>query len=368
MAVNFEDLIESSDINEEVRTSIVEAWESRLAEAREELTAELREEFAQRYEHDKGLIVEAVDGFIKERVEAEIAELAEDKAKLAEERVAYKKAVSEHAKKLEQFVAGQLAKEVNELRADRTNVQSHVSKLDDFVVEQLASELKEFHADKQALVEQRVKMISEGKKQLAESKADFIKKAADKVETVVNKIVKENVAQFRDDITAARENDFGRRIFESFANEYRSSYLNESSAVKDLQKEIAKVKQELAESNAVAEAKAEAVALTESKLRVAEDRYSRKEKMDELLKPLAKGKKEIMVDLLESVKTENLEKQFNKYLPSVLDGETLKEDRKPLTESVTKEHTGNKDVQPSTEDEQGIVEINEIRKLAGLSN
>ena len=48
--------------------------------------------------------------------------------------------------------------------------------------------------------------------------------------------------RFRDDITAARENDFGRRIFESFANEYRSSYLNENSAVKDLQKEIAEVK------------------------------------------------------------------------------------------------------------------------------
>jgi hypothetical protein len=369
MAVNFKDLIESSDMNEEVRTSIVEAWESRLAEAREELTAELREEFAQRYEHDKGLIVEAVDGFIKQRVEAEMLELAEDKQAVVQERVAYKKAVSEHSVKLEKFVAEQLAKEVKELRADRTNVQSHVTKLDDFVVEQLSSELKEFHADKQALVEQKVKMVREGKKQLAESKADFIKRAADKVETVVNKIVKENVATFRDDITAARENDFGRRIFESFANEYRSSYLNESSEVKDLQKEIAEVTKQLAESKTEVEAKAEATAITESKLRVAEDKYARKEQLDSLLKPLAKGKKEIMVDLLESVKTENLEKQFNKYLPSVLDGEsTPKEDRKPLTESVRQEHTGNKSVQPSTEDEQGIVEIDEIRKLAGLSN
>ena len=74
MAEKFEDLIESSELNEEIRNSIVEAWESRLSEAREELTAELREEFAQRYEHDKGLIVEAVDGFIKERVEAELEE------------------------------------------------------------------------------------------------------------------------------------------------------------------------------------------------------------------------------------------------------------------------------------------------------
>ena len=369
MAEKFEDLIESSELNEEIRNSIVEAWESRLSEAREELTAELREEFAQRYEHDKGLIVEAVDGFIKERVEAEMAELAEDKQKVAEERVTYKKAVSEHAKKLEKFVAEQLAKEVKELRADRTNVQDHVTKLDNFVVEQLAGELKEFHEDKQALVEQKVKMVREGKKQLAESKADFIKKAADKVETVVNKIVKENVAQFRDDITAARENDFGRRIFESFANEYRSSYLNESSDVKDLEKQIAEVKKQLEESKAEVEAKAEATKLTESKLRIAEDKYARKEQLDTLLKPLAKGKKEIMVDLLESVKTENLEKQFNKYLPSVLDGETLpKESRRPLTESVTSEHTGDKNVQTSTEDEQDIVEIENIRKLAGLSN
>ena len=40
--------------------------------------------------------------------------------------------------------------------------------------------------------------------------------------------------------------------------------------------------------------------------------------------PLGKEKKEIMYDLLESVKTENLDKQFEKVLPPVLDGETPK--------------------------------------------
>ena len=369
MAEKFEDLIESSDLNEEIRSSIVEAWESRLTEAREELTAELREEFAQRYEHDKGLIVEAVDGFIKERVEAEMIELAQDKQAVAEERVAYKKAAGQHSKKLEKFVAEQLAKEVKELRNERTQVGEHVSKLDDFVVEQLSGELKEFHEDKQALVEQKVKMVTAGKRALSEAKRDFIKRAADKVEATVNTIVTENVKQFRDDITAARENDFGRRIFESFANEYRSSYLNETSDVKDLEKTIAEVKEQLEEANKAAEANADATKLVESKLNVANDKYSRKETMDSLLKPLAKSKKEIMVDLLESVKTENLEKQFNKYLPSVLDGESQsKESRKPLNESVTSEHTGDKNVQPSAEDEQDIVEIENIRKLAGLSN
>ena len=138
MAEKFEDLIQLANLTKKFQVS---EWESSTKP--EELTAELREEFAQRYEHDKGLIVEAVDGFIKERVEAEMIELAEDKQKVAEERVAYKKAVSEHSKKLEKFVAEQLAKEVKELRDERNAVSEHVSKLDDFVVEQLSGELKE---------------------------------------------------------------------------------------------------------------------------------------------------------------------------------------------------------------------------------
>ena len=139
--------------------------------------------------------------------------------------------------------------------------------------------------------------------------------------------------------------------------------MDTKGVIKKPQKEAAPV-----EPKEEVEAKAEATKLVESKLNVANDKYARKETMDNLLKPLGKGKKEIMVDLLESVKTENLEKQFNKYLPSVLDGEAPKEARKPLTESVTSEHTGDKNVQPSTEDEQGVVEIENIRKLAGLSN
>ena len=103
MAVNFNELLEGTELSEEVRGSIQEAWESKLSEARESMTAELREEFAQRYEHDKGLIVEAMDNFISTRVEAEIAELAEDRKALAEQQVKYRKAVSEHAKLLDQI-------------------------------------------------------------------------------------------------------------------------------------------------------------------------------------------------------------------------------------------------------------------------
>jgi len=369
MAVTFTDLLEGTDLTSEVKEALQEAWEAKVSEAKEELTAELREEFAQRYEHDKGKIVEAIDNFVTEKVTAEIADIAEEKNSLAADRVKYRKAISEHAKLLDKFVTQMVAKEVKDLRADRSNVQEHVSKLDEFVTESLATEIAEFHEDKKSLVEQKVKMVREGKKQLAEAKRDFISKAAGKVEQTINRVISEEVKSFRNDITKARENDFGRRIFESFANEYQSSYLNESKEIKTLQRTLADVETKLNEANKRIEASSEATKLTESKLRIAEDRYARKEKLNELMSPLGKEKREIMSDLLESVKTEKLEESFNKYLPSVLDGETPRA-KKTLSESVKKEHTGDKATAPKAEandETNNVVELDYIKKLAGLS-
>lgn len=368
MAVTFNELLEGTGLSNEARVSIQEAWESRLTEARNEISAELREEFSQRYEHDKSLIVEAVDNFITNKVSAEMAELAEDKKSLAQEKVKYRKAVREHAKLLDGFVTKLVAKEVKELRADRSRVAEHVAKLDNFVTEQLAEELKEFHEDKKALVEQKVKMVREGKRQLAEAKKNFINKAANTVKSTINRVIREEVKTFRNDITAARENDFGRRIFEAFAGEFGTSHLNEAKAIKKVQKQLAEVEKKLAESVAQIAAREGAIKLTESKLRAAEDRYARKEKLDSLLRPLGREKKDIMLDLLESVKTEKLEESFKKYLPSVLDNKPNKT-KTALKESVVKEHTGDKKTPVKTEadDNADVVELDIIRKLAGLS-
>jgi Mn-dependent DtxR family transcriptional regulator len=369
MTVNFTELLENAELTEDVKSALQEAWEGKISEAREELTAELREEFAQRYDHDKSQIVEAVDNFISEKVEAEISAIVEEKTALASDRVKYHKAISEHSKVLDKFVTEMVAKEVKELRADRDRTSQHVAKLDNFVAEQLATELSEFHEDKKSLVEQKVKMVREGKKQLAEAKKDFIKKAADKVENVVNGVIVNEVKSFRDDITKARENDFGRRIFEAFANEFGMSHLNEAKEIKKIQKEIAEMETKLNESKQVIAQKEDTVKLTESKLRIAEDTMNRKETLNSLMAPLGKEKKEIMSDLLESVKTSKLEESFNKYLPSVLDGESPRV-KKTLSESVTSEHTGNKATVITEADDKSaddIVEIDMIRKLAGLS-
>lgn len=368
MAVKFNELLEGAGLSEEARVMIQEAWESRLAEAKEELTAELREEFAQRYDHDRGLIVEAVDKFVSEQVAVEMSEFVEDKKALAAERVKYRRAISEHAKLLDRFVTEMVSKEVRELRSDRSRVAEHVGKLDEFVAEQLAQELKEFHQDKRALVEQKVKMVREGKRQLAEAKKDFIKRAVSAVEKTVNTVIAEEVKQFRSDITSARENDFGRRIFEAFALEYNTSYLNEAKEIKRYQKAMAEMSQQLKEAKQEVDKAHVAVQQTQSKLRISEDRYVRKNKLDELLRPLGKEKKEVMMDLLESVATERLDETFKKYLPTVLEEQAPRVKKQSLSESTKQEHTGDKaPVQTVAHESADVVELDAIRKLAGLS-
>ena len=152
-------------------------------------------------------------------------------------------AVSEHAKKLEKFVSEQLAKEVKELRADRTNVQEHVTKLDNFVVEQLAGELKEFHEDKQALVEQKVKMVREGKKQLAESKADSLRKSSTRSKQLSTRLSKRMLHNLK---TISQPQEKTILVVEYLSHlQMNPSYLNESPDVKDLEKQIAEVKNNL---------------------------------------------------------------------------------------------------------------------------
>src|SRR5690606_22755362 len=106
----------------------------------------------------------------------------------------------------------------------------------------LAEEVKELHADKKALVEQKVKLVIEGKKEIEETKKKFVENAARLVEGNVNQLLKRELEQYRNDIKSARENDFGRRIFEAFAGEYMASYLNEGTVAKKLQKEISSLK------------------------------------------------------------------------------------------------------------------------------
>lgn len=354
-------LFENNVISEEIKSEIESAWSSKIQETRDQMTAELREEFAQKYEHDKTAMVEAVDKMVSDRLQAELAELAEDRNQLIEAKTKYAKKMKDDSEKMKEFVLRQLAAELKELHEDRKSVSENVSKLESFIVNALAKEIAEFHTDKKDLVDTKVKLVRESKEKFDAVKAEFISKASKLVENVVITKLTAEMTQLKEDIEAARKNDFGRRIFESFASEYASSYLNEKSETAKLLRVVQQKEAQLEEASKAIQEKEQILESKDREIRVVQDMAKREKIMSELLNPLTGDKKTVMSQLLESVQTEKLNTAFDKYLPAVMAGEAPK--KKALTEG--KEVTGNKEAtQISGQD--NTADIIHIRKLAGL--
>lgn len=356
-------LFENNVVSEEIKSDIEAAWNNKVLENREIVTQQLREEFAQKYEHDKQTMIEAIDQMITDRLSAEIKEFTEDRAQLAEAKAKYAVAIREHSSKLNSFIAEQLATEIAELHEDQKEMSLNFAKLEEFVVEALAKEIADFYEDKKDLAETKVKLVKEAKEQFTQLKGKFVKQSAELVENVVKAGLEKEIGQLKEDITQARKNDFGRKIFEAFTTEYQSSLLNEKSEAAKLLKVVAEKDAQLAEARKALSDKA---ALLESKQREiarTQEMATRKEIMSELLNPLNKDQRAIMGELLESVQTVKLRSSFDKYLPAVLNGSTP-EKRQSLVEA--KVITGNKQTNSiSSANSQG--EVTDIRRLAGLN-
>ena len=352
-------LVESGVIGEDTKKSIEEAWDSKIKENREQVTAELREEFAKRYEHDKSNMIEAIDKMMSDKLSEEISKFVEDRKQLAQEKIAYKESVGAHSAKLEEFVLSKLTNEVKELHDDRKSVGENFAKLEEFVVNALAKEIKEFSEDKKSVIETKVKLVKEAKAQLAKLKEAFIKKSAKVVESAVTKKLGEEIAQLKEDITSAREINFGKQIFEAFASEYQASYLNEKSETSRLLKVVDETTLKLKDAEKSIE---EAKAVIESKEREIssqKDLMERKATMAELLKPLSKDKAEVMSQLLESTQTDKLKSAYEKYLPAVMEDAPVSKMKKIISES-----SGDK---ADTRQNRDDADLGAIRVLAGLA-
>lgn len=357
-------LLESGIINEDTQTAITEAWESQINEARENIRAELREEFANRYSHDKAVMVEALDKMVTESLTAELKEFAGEKQALAEDRVKFKRQMVESSAKFNDFMVTKLAEEIKELRADKKVQNEAIAKLEKFVIRALAEEIKEFDSDKKAVVETKVKLVAEANQKLANLQSQFVKRSAALVKESVAKNLGSELTQLKEDIQTARENMFGRRLFEAFASEFAVTHLNEN-------KEFAKLQTMLARKDAmIAESKktiAEKEALVESKnreVRIIKESAERKATLDGLLKTLNKEKAEVMSSLLEGVQTAKLQTAYDKYLPAVLNNASAmnKSEKKVLAESRV-EVTGDKSAKVNAQINDNVIEM---KRLAGL--
>lgn len=359
-------LVDSGLINESTRQSISEAWDTQLNEARDQIRAELKEEFANRYEHDRDTMVTAIDKLVTETLTAEMSEFQADKRAIVEDRVAAKAAMVENAGRFEKFMVQNLAEEISELRAERAIQKEAYGHLEKFIVAQLAEEIKEFHQDKRAAVNTKVKLVAEAKQKMAQLQKSFVDKSAKAVKETVATHLKAELTQLKEDVQVARENMFGRRLFEAYASEFAVTHLNEN-------KEIAKLRGKLnKQAKQIAEAKHQtqlAKTLVESKareVRAIKESTTRADKMAELVGTLNKEKSAVMRDLLESVQTDKLQSAFDKYLPAVLgDARGKKSEKRVLSEgriAVTGDKAAKANAVESIDNN-----VFEIKRLAGLT-
>jgi len=312
-------------------------------------------------------MVEALDKMVTESLASEIEEFNQERQAMHEDRIQAKQKLSENAAKFNKFMVEKLSEEIKELRSERQIQKESQQKLEQFVVTALAREIKEFAQDKQAVVEAKVKLVAEGRKQLEALKAKFVAESAKRLNESVTKHLKGEMAQLKEDIKTARENDFGRRIFESFASEYSATYLNDKAEARKLMQQLTQKDQQLAESIKTISNAKKLIESKEREVRIIKESNERNKVMGELLSTLNEEKAKVMKDLLESVQTPRLQAAFDKYLPAVLNNITeKKEPKKQMISESVKEVTGDKTaVKQKIEVEDGDKLI-DFKRLAGL--
>lgn len=399
MTKQIEELLENEVLGPDVKAALQEAFEAKVKQTE----AKLHEDYAARYASDKQQLVEAMDSMLNDAIKSELEEFAEDrsaliaqKAKLSKETLAAKRIaenkVSGHIKLLNTFIGRQLQEELREFAQDRKTLdaqrkkmvreveairesakkqtQNRISKLEGFVVSKLSEEIAEFETDKKALIEQRAKLAAEGKKNINETRSAFIKTASKTLDKTLNEVVRNELVQWRADIKAARENNFGRRIFEAVAAEYMASYLSEGTEVKKLQKQLAESQKRIDEAAKQIKSKQKLVESASTQIKAAQDRATRLELLNEMLTPLSRDKKAVMEEMLRDIKTTNLREAYNRYLPTVMNGETRSVVKQPLAEQTQNKSVAFTGDRPNKLSEavreEGSNDIGQILYLAGI--
>ena len=391
-------LLENEVLGPEAKEALQEAFAQKLKDAE----IKLQESYATRFEHERAVLVEAMDNMLNDVVRKELEEFHQDKSAVAAKKVQLSKAVQEnksiyknklvnHMKMMESFMKKEIQKELSEFRQDRKKMEhqrksmakelnesrqaassaleTKVAKLENFVLKQLSEEIAEFQSDKKALVEQRVKLATQSKRKLEETQRNFVNRAANVVNNTLNEVIRKELVQWRNDIKVARENNFGRKIFEAVAAEFMTSYLAEGTQVKQLSD---KLKMQQAQLDEAKKALAEKQTLLESaqkQSQSAQAQVQRVKILNELLSPLARDKRKIMGDLLSDVKTTHLKESFHRYLPTVINGQPSVNQKTEKTPSKPVAHSGNRVslVENQQINQETDSDLQNILFLAGLA-
>ena len=233
-----------------------------------------------------------------------------------------------------------------------------IAKLDEFVTEQIESEFNELRSDIESFrdleAEYASKLVTE-KTKIAESMTEELDILIDKIDAFFEQRLTEELDELKEDLEIAKQNDFGRKIFEAFSTEY-SKYVDEDAVQSKL---------------AVTEAKLEDAKRALAEAEKETGKLLREAKLEELLKPLSGSKREQMQFVLQNIETKKLDEAYSHFI-----GRVLKEENKLVTESTktveTKVVTGDvktaEDQQLTEERQMKSNSLETLKRLAGITS
>lgn len=238
-----------------------------------------------------------------------------------------------------------------------------IEALDTKVDEMLKSELGELRHDLERFrdleAEYASKVVETKSEMTVELKKD-LRELVEKIDNFLEIRLNSELADLREDITIVKKNEFGRSIYEAFANEFMSNFSDSKRAsytMRELEKRLHETEE----------------ALEESEGRIAN--MVRDSKMRKVLAPLKGKQRDIMEAILKNVETDQLEEGYKTFIGRVLresDEYTSEKENTLLAEGTTaKKKTSN--TKRVTGDRSSLLENKEVsktidsyRKLAGL--
>lgn len=235
-----------------------------------------------------------------------------------------------------------------------------ITKVDSFVSEALTKEITELKGDIERFrdleAEYAEKLVEEKHKMAGEVAAE-LDQLVDKIDAFFEMQLAKEIDELKEDLELVKQNEFGRRIFEAFVNEYSKNYVDEDAIQSKL-------------------------SVTESKLSDAEKRLAeseeqinkmlRESKMEKILSPLTGKKREQMAMVLKNVDTSRLEESYKFFIGRILNeseaaaatAATLTESKSTTTTVVTGEPTVDDGKQAKAA--QLSESLSQLQRLAGI--
>lgn len=247
-------------------------------------------------------------------------------------------------------------------------VEAIDSKVGDFLDSEL-SELREDIERFRDLEAEHAEKLVEAKGQMADELKTDLKELVEKIDSFLEIRIAAEMEELRDDLEVVKQNEFGRKVFEAFSDEF-TRFVDADTK----EASVGELSKRLEETSSALETSEKKVAQME-----------RTQKIKQVLSPLKDRPRDIMEAILKSVDTDQLDSAYKTFIGRVLresdgatssekesavlaEGASKKSEKKAVIESAAVK-TGDTEVvteSVETETKKPNPDLDRIRKIAGI--